>query len=498
MKVLLINSGNDPEIGGNANRQSYPPLGIISLGTFLENEFGSEVSLLLLDGQVDTNDQMIEQMRLFKPDLVGVSMYCTSINNTLQLVRDAKGLGAFTLLGNDHAAFHYRNLLDQVGEIDFICVSDVGEFTIAALVGALLGKRELSSVPGLAYRQGELQARTPDASSFGGRRSAALDSLGIPNRKLLPERNWSYYLEVFRNQHHKMFDPSLVPGVATINRARGCARSRKPCRYCGIADLTPRGSSPDLFWADVSRARSDVGATYLYEAFDSATSWPTLIRSWREARPSHLGDTRFMMYAQAAETTEESVGLFKDLGVFCVNSGFDSGDSTALKLLKGNQDSLEVNRRAAELWTAAGIEMHVSFVLTGLGNEAETRRSLDATIDFAHWLAKSTTVVSLDSALFYPDRSAPVGSWIWEPERAVTEVEEWGWNFIDLARLRQVSEKWRDEVIIPPLEISADFAWACGVDVDMLLSYDVEVQKISVEHGLNYGRSQGGPRTNLS
>ena len=198
------------------------------------------------------------------------------------------------------------------------------------------------------------------------------------------------------------------------------------------------------------------------------------------------------MYAQAAETSPSTVKLFSDFGVFCVNSGFDSGHDGALKLLKGPKDSVDQNKRAAELWTEAGIEIYTSFVLVGLGSEAATREAMDSTLRFAEWLADNTMTVSLDSALLYPDRSSTVGRWIWEPELAKSEARQLGWDFIDFDLLGKVSQKWAGEIYLDCLELCADFAHICRVNPEILMEYECEIEKIARKANLNFGRSQGG------
>jgi anaerobic magnesium-protoporphyrin IX monomethyl ester cyclase len=493
MRIVLINTGNDDEIGGNANSQSYPPLSIISLATALENAFGDRVELALFDGQVDPVEVICSQLRRIGPDLVGISMFCTSIRNTIRLVQEAKACGATTILGNDHAAIHCQTLLDKVPDIDYICTGDVGEDTLTGLVACLLENGEPATVSNLAFRAGGRIMRTGQATSqIAGRRNEVLNRLPIPNRTLLPERYWTSYLTNFKLQRRRTFDSSKVTGVATINRARGCARAMNPCRYCGIADLSPRGSSGEVFWQDVRLAREQIGATVLYEAFDSATSWPALVASWLEARPEDMADTRLFMYAQAAETQPRIVEIFSRLGVFCVNVGFDSGDTRALQLLKGRRDSAAANRRAAELWTDAGIEIHTSFVLSGLGSEAETRRSLDQTLEFAEWLAAATHTVSLDSAIFYPDRTAVAGAWIWDPGLAGRQAKELGWDFLDMDLLQKMSDRWRDEVYLDPLALANDFARVCGVEPEVLVEYHHQIQNISSRFELAFGHSLAG------
>ena len=441
--------------------------------------------------------QVARDIGSVRPDLVGVSIYCTSIRNSLRLISEAKNCGAATLLGNDHAAFHWRQLLSQCPDLDFVCTSDVGEDTIVALVESLLGNREKGSVPGLAFRDDSgnpVESEELVRTEFGGSsRSTELDRIPLPNRALLPQRYWAHYANAFRQQYHLSVDAQAVTGVATINGARGCARAKDPCRYCGIADLVPRGSSGKRYWDDVRAARQQVGANFLYEAFDSATSWPTLIERWLEARPDDLRDVRFKMYAQAAETSPRTVELFSDFGVYCVNSGFDSGHDATLKLLKGQKDSVDTNRRAATLWTDAGIEVYTSFVLVGLGSEAKTRESLDSTLKFAEWLTKNTLTVSLDSALLYPDKSSIVGRWIWRPDLAESEAPKLGWGFIDFELLRKVSARWAGEIYLDCLDLCADFARVCRVQPELLMEYEREIERIALTSNLNFGRSQGGP-----
>ncbi len=491
MRILLINSGNDSNIDGNANRQCYPPLGIISLGTVLEKEFGDRIEICLLDGQIDDINSICGAINAGQPDLVGVSMYCTSIRNTITTVKEAKNVGAITVVGNDHASFHHQVLLRKISEIDFVCVDDMGEETIVELVRYFLYKGDLDNVPSLAYRVGNTIFVSPPAKRFHEKDS--LDSLPIPNRRLLPARNWDHYLTAFRGQHHKYVNPAAVSGVTTINRARGCSRFGRPCTYCGIADLRIRASSSRVFWQDVRIAIEQVGANYFYEAFDSATSGLSILRKWLVRRPDDIEQIMFEMYAQARETNENTVDVFKRLGVACVNMGLDSGHEETLKLLRGPKDTLETNKRAVRLWSDAGIEIYASFVIIGLGSESRTRESLDATMKFATWLSEETSTVSFDCALLYPDKSSILGQWIWKPDLAKSQAKALGWDFIDYSVLEEISKKWSNEVFIDPLEINGDFARLCGVKPEVLYEYDEILKKISQNKRINFGRSQGGP-----
>lgn len=495
MRLAFINVGNDSGLEGNANRKAYPPLGIISLATAVRSmTCGGDIEMLLIDGQVDSQESVLNQLRAFRPTLTAISMYCLSLRNAYHLAREAAALGSTVVLGNDHASFHWRTILRQLPEVNFICVEDEGETVITQLVEYALGMRKLAAISGVAYRDRGEYVRVPlqrseESAALPSR--SALDGLGIPDRSLLPNRYWQCYLDAFLKQKRRVFDTRAVQGVTTINRGRGCRRVNDMCRYCGIADLRPRGSSAEVFWADVGMAREQVGANVIYEAFDSASSWPQLIEDWARRRPAPLSDSRFMLYAQARESTPRVVDAFKKLGVFCVNTGMDSGDDEALALLKGPRDSVQHNRNAALAWSEAGIEMHISFVLIGLGDEKRTHASLQRTIEFAEFLVRETLAVSLDSALLYPDISSRLGRMIWEPEQSGA-VQKDGWDFIDLERLEVVSRRWRNELILDPLEMCADFAWICRTDPEVLLEYNRQIAGIADQGKINFGQSQGG------
>ena len=494
MKVLLINSGNDDTVAKNANGSSYPPLGVISLATVLMDRFGSRIDVRILDGQIDSMSVIIEHIEKWRPNLTGISTYCTSVNNTILLLKAAKCVGSITVIGNDHAIFHAREILDRVPELDYVCDQDVGEFALESMVGELLRKRSPKFCHGIISRDSlKAGAGRSQFPYIVEKRDRALDSIPVPNRKLLEPHYWDAYKENFLSLERKLLDKSRVTGVATINRARGCARANSRCTYCGIADLRPRGSSPDLFWNDAVSALRDVSANYLYEAFDSASSWPSLIESWADARPDEASDIRFFMYAQAFESTQRTVDAFRRIGVSCVNIGFDSADNYTLGVLKGSRDSDEINRAAAKRWTEAGIEIYANFVLVGLGSESKTRSALERTLDFANWLADQTTTVSIDSALLYPDRSSPIGSLFWDDGMKCASTRE-KWHFLDQDRVDVVSKKWLKKGIVGIVEACEDFAWACHTDADILHEYSERLSRISSQRGLNFGQSQGGPK----
>lgn len=457
-KVLLVNAGTDEDVSSIANDGTFPALGVVSLATVLLRDH-PHLTVTAVDGQVTTATEIERLMTDFEPDVLGVSALGTSYTNTLRLAELGKNAGATTILGNDHAATMARQILTHQESVDYICAADVGEFALSAFVAALNGDRPIESVPQLVYRRSSEivwngGAELPHASPGGALFGRALDAIPVPDRSLMPAANWTAYRDNYLRVYGGLHTGEEVGGVTTINRARGCARVKSPCHFCGIADLTLRFSSPEMFWSDVRAGQDQVGATIFYEAFDSMSSSPRWVRQLVEAKPADIGDPKFFVYTQAAETSAQLVALYRRLGVYRVNMGLESGDTRMLKLLKGPRDSLENNQRACDLLKEAGILIYGSLVLGGPG---ETAESLDNTVAFARWLVDNDMVAALQAQPLYPDLGALTGRWLTNPDLARAAAREKGFEILDDDLLESMPEKHGHTDRIDFDEISRDW-----------------------------------------
>lgn len=461
-KVLLVNSGTDAHVSSIANDGTFPALGVVSLGTALRKLL-PEIDVVAIDGQVATMDEVLQVLKSFKPDMVGVSALSTSYRNSIRLLEESKTTGAVTVLGNDQAAAKAPQIMAHQEAVDFLCTADVGEFVLPALIDALRGNRDLASVPKLWYRQG-VSARLSDAQDeiprrpHSDRRGAitanVLDAIPIPDRTLMPQANWDRYLDNYLTRYGRLHANEEITGVTTINRARGCARVKHPCHFCGIADLTLRFSSAEVFWADVRRGQQQVDASIFYEAFDSMSSAPRGLEELAAAKPDDIGDPHFFVYNQAAETTPRVVDLYRRIGVYRVNMGLESGDTRMLKLLKGQRDSLENNKRAANLLKEAGILIYGSLVLGGPG---ETIESLENTIAFAQWLIDNDMMAALEAQPLYPEFTALTGTWMMNPDLARKAAAEKGFRIEDPDLLERMPNKYGPSDLVDFDEASKDW-----------------------------------------
>ncbi|EIM72649.1 Fe-S oxidoreductase [Nitratireductor aquibiodomus RA22] len=406
--IYIVNAGNDPKFASISNDGCYPALGVLALGTWIKKNI-PEVDVVVRDGQVFPLVEILDEIQQLRPFVVGVSVLATSYENALAIAGAAKKIGAYTVFGNDQVAQLSGYILERREEVDFVVCSEYGEKPFELLIRCLLnGSPSLEEIPEIAYRQaGSIRGfdyvANRDSLSIlksphymAQSRKNALDIFPIVDRTLYPITHWHRYRENYLRRFAHLHTEGEVTGVTAINRARGCSRANEniKCKFCDML-LDISFSSASIFWQEVEQAHEEMGATIFYEVCDSLTSFPPYIRSLVEAKPESLGfEPKFFVYAQAIDIvrTPDLPKLLRELGVFRVNIGLESGSDPTLKHLKGQHDSVETNYAAVKMLRAEGIHVYGSFVL---GSDVETQKTLRETTDWAKKLLDENLLVDL-------------------------------------------------------------------------------------------------------
>ncbi len=97
----------------------------------------------------------------FKPDLVGFSVLTLSYKGATRMMQSMRGYFKGAIVwGGAHITVEKENLLNKHPEIDYLAVGE-GERTLLALLDHLAGRRELSSINGIIYRDKDGIRETP-------------------------------------------------------------------------------------------------------------------------------------------------------------------------------------------------------------------------------------------------------------------------------------------------------------------------------------------------
>ncbi len=413
--IYIVNAGNDAGSSSIANDSSFPALSVLALGTWL-NKYLPDIEVTARDGGIMSQEEILREIQEIKPDMVGVSVLSSGFGNSEEIARYAKDCGSYVVLGNDQASHLGERILEQMPYVDFILGSEYGERPLEFLIRSLRGEQILfRDIPDLMYRErGVIRGFNFDRDKAllsivnsplynAESRRTALDIFPIIDRLLYPtESHWQKYLQNYLKTFSHLHGRDIITGVTTMNRARGCSRAREAikCNFCDMF-LDTSFSSPELFWREVIAANQQVNANIIYEVFDSFSSFPRFLDSILKSRPQLDFDPKFFIYAQALDIARnpQIIQQFKELGVFKVNVGIESGSNTTLRHMKGPRDSVENNHMVLRMLKDAGIHIYGSFVL---GSQAETPESLKETVEWAKIIMTERLIDDVESQPIAP------------------------------------------------------------------------------------------------
>lgn len=309
----------------------------------------------------EDSGHILGQIEAERPGLVAFSVVTDELQWGLKWARRIKErLGVSTVFGNVHPTFHPKEVLAE-SCVDFV-VRGEGEHTLLELVEALEGKRKLSEVLGLGYKEGgeiRLNGMRPLIED--------LDTLPFPDKDL-------YYRSM----------PYLDHGYTTMS-GRGCPYR---CTFCdnntsavlyrkevGVQKWTRR-HSPEYVVNEILWAKERYGIKHVRfndEDFSYGKRW---IREFTKIYKEKCGIPYFAwVYPNTID--DEIAGLLAASGCDAVEMGIQSGAEHLRKevLHRHTKDSQIVDSMRA--LRKAGIRATVDVII---GLPTETKEDLDATV----------------------------------------------------------------------------------------------------------------------
>ncbi len=166
MKILLI---NPPQTfyPGSESPAGNLPIGLMYLAAVLQK---ANYSVEILDafmmgtgfqknGETKTIglsfEQISQEITARKPDIVGIAgPFTAQIENAVKTSRVAKEVNPhiLTVMGGPHVTLVPQEFLEETKTVDIAVIGE-GEFTLLEIVQYFEGKKELSTIKGIAYRQ---------------------------------------------------------------------------------------------------------------------------------------------------------------------------------------------------------------------------------------------------------------------------------------------------------------------------------------------------------
>jgi radical SAM superfamily enzyme YgiQ (UPF0313 family) len=345
----------------NTNRYVPFPFLVAYTASFLESQ-GAIV--LAIDGCAERcgEDDFLERLHQFAPDLVIAETATTSLAYDLDLLDRLHGVCAFSRIAvyGSHTDARPQDALER-DSVDYVIVGEP-ELTALELARAVAERKDVSGIQGLAYRdaKGGIQVTAPRPVI------PDIDVLPYPERESFPMR--SYHA------------PGFPPPVIFVYGGRGCPYQ---CSFCLWPQTTLKGKFRPRSGEKIAEEMA-----WLLEQYPETGSF------FFDDDTFNLGRRRMLEFADAMTRLglnipwgcnargdnwdREVLERLVETGLFTLRIGIESGSQEILDGIRKDLD-LEVARRNLELSDSLGIQNHIMFVI---GLPGETRQSVNQTIRF--------------------------------------------------------------------------------------------------------------------
>lgn len=379
-KILLI---LPPVKAGTIIRSNnvgiLPPLMLLALANYVK---GKSSRIKILDGQILDLNAMLRYIKMYCPEMVGISPTLATYNNGLILARLAKSLGAKVILGGHYAASLASAILQSRGPyskdycIDAICRQD-GEEAFRQLIEG----RPNNQIPNLVWM---------DDGRLKFNEAINLDLNDLPFLDFSSVNLGDYYQERADNDKNGLF----FSKVLAIYSRKGCRWrqiSKGGCVFCSITYQKVRLKNPKRFWAETDFLHERFKPNYIWDVADDFLDNPGWFREFSRLGRRQKTIPQFLIYARSDRITGKITPILKKLNVAAVFLGLESGDNRMLRYLRKGITP-EDNRRAVKLLAKAGIKIVANFIFGGMG---ESKKTLNSNLDFMRFLKEESPDVIL-------------------------------------------------------------------------------------------------------
>lgn len=367
MKVLLINPprfyeliGKNPAIIED-HRGYNPPLGILSLGGYLEKTTDHQIEILDAQPEEYGYDELRDVLRDKMGDVVGITAMTFTLIDVLKTALLIKQLSPKTkvVLGGPHVHIFPNESINLPG-IDFI-VQGEGEKTFVKLLDNLNNLDRLEQIPGLVFKRDGRIINTGISPLIED-----LDELGFPARHMTDVTKYTSLL-------------STDNVITTMFTSRGCPYR---CTFCD------RPSSPVISgfrWRSASHVADEMEECLnlgIREAFiydDTFTVRKDRVFELCNEIKRRKLRFRWDVRAHVNTVTPEMLRAMKDAGCNRIHYGVESGNDRMLKVIRKNTT---VDRVKQVIQWSKDVEMEILTYFI-IGQQTETAQDIKDTVELA-------------------------------------------------------------------------------------------------------------------
>jgi anaerobic magnesium-protoporphyrin IX monomethyl ester cyclase len=365
MKFLLIKAGdqknldkfimNAPSIG--------PPLGLLYLGAVLEKE-GHKVEILDYYMENISREQL--EKSLMSSNAVGMTIYSYDYIAAANISKMIKEIHAEIplIIGGPHCTFFQKRALQDIPFADISIVGE-GEKTILEIIDFLQGKKKLTDIHGIYYRDnGSVKSGKPIQINDN------LDGLPFPARHLVDKYEYG----------DLPFGYHLKKKVTAIITSRECPFS---CRFCSryeniVKKISFRQRSAENVVKEIQELDGKYRSVLIVD--DSFLADNKRAHKIFDMLLEIGTNIEFLIRGTRVDSADrELYKKMKKAGVKYIEFGLESGNQDVLDFYNKNI-TLKQIQDAVSLAREMDFFINASFIL---GAPIETKQHIKNTIKFA-------------------------------------------------------------------------------------------------------------------